>query len=49
VALPSGACGLAIVRRELARPGEVLRTGEGKAVRVVSGPIGDDPGVRPRT
>jgi folate-binding protein YgfZ len=49
VALPSGACGLAIVRRDFARPGVVLRTADDRAVRVVSGPLGDDPGVRPRT
>ena len=49
VPLPSGACGLAIVRRDSARPGVVLRTADDRAVRVVSGPLGDDPGVRPRT
>jgi len=48
VALDSGACGLAIVRRDFARPGVVLRTADDRAVRVVSGPLGDDPGVRPR-
>lgn len=49
VALPSGACGLAIVRREVAKPGEVLRTADDRSVRVVSGPLGDDPGVAGRT
>ncbi len=49
VALPSGACGLAIVRREFARPGEVLCTADDRSVRVVSGPLGDDPGLGQRT
>jgi folate-binding protein YgfZ len=49
VALPSGACGLAIVRRDFARPGEVLHTKDDRAVRVVSGPLGDDPGLGRRT
>ena len=49
VALPSGACGLAIVRRDFARPGEVLHTADARAVRVVSGPLGDDPGLGRRT
>jgi hypothetical protein len=48
VALESGAIGLAIVRRDFARPGEVLRTADDRAVRVVSGPLGDDPGIRGR-
>jgi tRNA-modifying protein YgfZ len=39
--------GLAIVRRALAVPGTVLATKDSEAigVRVVSGPLGDDPGV----
>ena len=45
VARARGAGGLAIVRRELAQPGVLLRTADGTAVRVVSGPLGDDPGV----
>lgn len=49
VALPSGAGGLAIVRRDFAKPGEVLRTADDRAVRVVSGPLGDDPGLARRT
>jgi folate-binding protein YgfZ len=48
VALESGVCGLAIVRRDFARPGVVLRTADDRAVRVVSGPLGDDPGIRSR-
>jgi len=49
VTLPSGACGLAIVRREFARPGTVLTTSDGRQVRVASGPLGDDPNVAART
>lgn len=43
-----GAAGLAIVRREFATPGGVLRThGDAPvAARVVSGPLGDDEGLR---
>jgi folate-binding protein YgfZ len=46
----SGAGGLAIVRREFAVAGTLLRTATEPpvALRVVSGPIGDDPGVRGR-
>ncbi len=36
--------GLAIVRRAYAEPGVELATDVGVAVRVVSGPLGDDPG-----
>jgi folate-binding protein YgfZ len=36
--------GLAIVKRKHAEPGKQLRTGEGIAVMVRSGPLGDDPG-----
>lgn len=50
VAELAGAAGLAIVRREVATLGALLRTtGEPAiAVRVVSGPIGDDPGIERR-
>ena len=41
----SGAAGLAIVRRGVAQPGTLLHTADGIAARVVSGPLGDDPGV----
>lgn len=42
-----GAGGLAIVRRECAVLGTLLRATEsGVALRVVSGPLGDDPGLR---
>jgi folate-binding protein YgfZ len=45
-----GAGGLAIVRRELAVVGTLLRTKTepSVAVRVISGPLGDDPGLRAR-
>lgn len=43
----AGAGGLAIVRRECAVLGTLLRATEsGVALRVVSGPLGDDPGIR---
>lgn len=43
----AGAGGLAIVRRECAVLGTLLRATEsGVALRVVSGPLGDDPGLR---
>jgi hypothetical protein len=47
VAELAGAGGLAIVRRELAVLGTVLRTaGDAPtAMRVISGPLGDDPGI----
>lgn len=50
VAELAGAAGLAIVRREVAVLGTLLRTTAepGVALRVVSGPLGDDPGVRAR-
>ncbi|HWB77030.1 MAG TPA: hypothetical protein VG755_18810, partial [Nannocystaceae bacterium] len=41
----SGATGLAIVRRGVATSGTLLHTADGIAARVVSGPLGDDPGV----
>jgi tRNA-modifying protein YgfZ len=42
--------GLAIVRRTLATPGTVVATDDAEALelRVVSGPLGDDPGVKSR-
>ncbi len=40
----AGAGGLAIVRREFAVLGALLRSAGGVAVRVISGPLGDDPG-----
>lgn len=45
-----GAGGLAIVRRECAVVGTLLRTSTEPsiAVRVISGPLGDDPGIRKR-
>jgi len=48
VAEIAGAGGLAIVRRECAVLGTLLRTTDGPQVslRVVSGPLGDDPGIR---
>ena len=50
VAELGGAGGLAIVRRECAVVGALLRTATEPsiAVRVVSGPLGDDPGLRTR-
>ncbi len=44
VAELAGAGGLAIVRRDAAVPGTLLRAGT-TGVRVVSGPLGDDPGI----
>jgi folate-binding protein YgfZ len=46
----AGAAGLAIVRREVATMGTLLRTATVPpvAVRVVSGPLGDDPGLTKR-
>lgn len=44
----AGAGGLAIVRREFASMGTLLRTDDATAVRVISGPLGDDPGIAPR-
>lgn len=40
-----GALGLAIVHRSAARPGTLLQAPEVGAVEVISGPLGDDPGV----
>jgi tRNA-modifying protein YgfZ len=47
----AGAGGLAIVRRELAVLGTLLRTGGDVpvGVRVISGPLGDDPGIAKAT
>jgi folate-binding protein YgfZ len=45
----AGGRGLAIVKRRHAEPGKQLRTGEGLAVVVRSGPLGDDPGGPGRT
>jgi folate-binding protein YgfZ len=42
---PHGVVGLAVVHRSCATPGTVLTTGDGGAVEVSSGPLGDDPGV----
>ena len=44
----AGGRGLAIVRRELAAEGTVLQAAEGGAVKVISGPLGDDAGVAGR-
>jgi hypothetical protein len=44
-----GERGLAIVKRKHAEPGKQLHTGEGMAVIVRSGPLGDDPGGPSRT
>jgi folate-binding protein YgfZ len=41
--------GLAIVRRSMAEEGTVMTTAEGIEVRVISGPLGDDPGIDGRT
>jgi folate-binding protein YgfZ len=45
----AGSRGLAIVKRKHAESGKQLRTGEGIAVVVCSGPLGDDPGGSGRT
>ncbi|MFV8756058.1 YgfZ/GcvT domain-containing protein [Nannocystaceae bacterium ST9] len=44
-----GARGLAIIKRKHAEPGKPLRTASGVALKVSSGPLGDDPGGPGRT
>ena len=44
-----GSVGLAIVRREAAVEGTTVTTPDGVAVEVVSGPLGDDPGLTGKT